>query len=57
LNSGGTGWRCERGFKSDGGTCVALQVPSNGHLDFAGNDWVCNDRYRRVGPTCEAETR
>jgi hypothetical protein len=60
LTSAGNGWRCERGFASAGAasagaTCVALQVPPNAHIDFSGNRWECDTRYRRDGDVCVAE--
>jgi hypothetical protein len=45
-------WICDRGYRADKGTCVALNVPANAYLDYSGNDWDCNQPYRRGQAGC-----
>jgi hypothetical protein len=33
-----------------------LTLPSNAHIDFSGNDWACNERYRKEADSCVAES-
>jgi len=56
LNAAGTGWRCERGYRNEGTSCIALQVPRNAHIDYSGNAWECDEHHRRVEATCMADT-
>jgi hypothetical protein len=48
----GAGWKCERGYEVINDACVAVKVPENAHLDYSGNDWACNQPYRRQQGTC-----
>ena len=43
----GRGWMCERGFREAGSSCDRIELPANAHLDFSGNNWDCNSRYRK----------
>jgi hypothetical protein len=52
LTSSGGDWQCERGYKKNGGSCVALVMPANAHIGHSGNDWSCNPGYRRHGERC-----
>jgi hypothetical protein len=54
LDSNGTVWRCERGFKRMESACVELAVPVNAYLDYSGNEWRCEDGFNRVGDACKA---
>jgi hypothetical protein len=48
-----SGWSCERGFREDGDRCVAIRLPDNAHVDYAGNDWDCNKPYLKRSGRCE----
>jgi hypothetical protein len=45
-------WECDRGYRSAGTACVAVEIPTNAHLDVFGNDWECNKGYRPSGGSC-----
>lgn len=46
------GWECERGYKPLSDACVPLMVPENAHLNYSGNDWECDQSFRRDGANC-----
>jgi hypothetical protein len=46
-DSYGTGWKCDRGCRAATKACVALEIPENAHIDYSGNDWECNEPYRK----------
>lgn len=48
----GSGWKCDRGFQAVEETCLALELPANAHIDYSGNDWVCNQPYRKQQGKC-----
>lgn len=48
----GPGWRCDRGYRALKDACVALEIPENAHLDYSGNDWDCNEPYRKRDGKC-----
>jgi hypothetical protein len=54
LDSRGSGWQCERGFKRDGAGCVALEIPANSHISYAGDGWACDNGFRRKADACES---
>jgi hypothetical protein len=29
-----------------------LRLPENAHIDYSGNDWICNQPYRQQGEGC-----
>ena len=48
----GSGWTCDRGYRAVKDACVALEIPDNAHLDSSGNDWDCNEPYRKRDGKC-----
>jgi hypothetical protein len=48
----GSGWDCDRGFRSTVDSCEALELPANAHIGYSGNDWTCDPGYRRQGDGC-----
>jgi hypothetical protein len=48
------GGSCTIGFRRQGTTCVAVQVPENGSLDLTGHAWMCNRGFQRQGQGCVA---
>ena len=51
-SSYGPGWECDRGYQSVDAACVAVKVPENAHLNYSGNDWDCNQPYRKQQGRC-----
>ena len=51
-NSYDAGSKCKRGYAVAEGDCVALQLPDNAHIDYSGNDWVCDPPYRKRNNGC-----
>jgi hypothetical protein len=57
VNSYGSGWQCNYGYKAVDEACVAVKVPENGYLvaDSAfGPGWQCDRGYRAVDEACVA---
>ena len=54
LDTRGSGWTCERGFKEAEAACVALRLPANAHVDYSGNDWSCDDGFSKRNAACAA---
>ena len=54
LSSFGSGWSCNRGFRREGDSCVAVEVPANARLDVFGSGWECDRGFRRAGNSCVA---
>jgi hypothetical protein len=54
LDSSGNDWKCERGFKQDDKTCLALKMPTNAYVDYSGNEWQCDEGFRKQGAACVA---
>lgn len=52
-SSFGPGWKCKRGYRAVKETCVALNLPENAHIDSSGNDWECNQPYRKQQSKCD----
>ena len=50
----GEGWKCQHGFREEGGICAEVAVPANGYLNSIGNNWECNRLYRKVDDACVA---
>jgi hypothetical protein len=50
-----TGWKCERGYRVIKEKCIAVRVPKYAHLDYSGNDWECNQPYRKQQNLCVKE--
>jgi hypothetical protein len=48
----GSGWKCSRGYRADGNTCIELELPANARVDYSGNGWDCNKRYRKRNGEC-----
>ena len=55
VRSYGQGWECDRGYRKEQAACVAVELPSNAHVDFSGNDWECNQPYRKRQNVCASE--
>jgi len=53
LDSWGSDWVCNRGYRKSGSRCVPVAVPENAKLDYWGRDWVCRRGFSRVGSNCE----
>lgn len=51
----GISWDCNRGYRVVGAHCVPVAVPANGFLVRAGDDWRCEDGFRRRGEVCAIE--
>ncbi len=47
LERSGCGWRCDRGYRKSGDSCVATKVPPNAYLDSYGDNWECDRDYRK----------
>ena len=52
----GPGWKCDRGYQEVDSSCIAVLVPEHAHLDYSGNDWDCDDPYRKQRDHCELPT-
>ena len=52
----GAGWVCGRGYQATENDCVALAVPKNAHIDYSGNEWVCDRPYEKNRDKCEFPT-
>jgi hypothetical protein len=48
----GTGWACDRGYRTEGASCVAVELPQNAHLDYSGNDWDCDPPHQQRDGAC-----
>ena len=55
LSRSGRSWECERGFRREESTCIAVQVPPNAHLDYAGDNWKCNRGSHSHNSGCVAD--
>ena len=47
-------WECDRGFRKNGTSCVALEIPRNAFLASSGRDWECERGFRKRGGSCVA---
>jgi len=45
---------CTIGFRRQGGTCVAVDIPENGTIDLTGHGWMCNRGFRHQDQGCVA---
>jgi hypothetical protein len=52
IDRSGDGWDCERGFRKQARSCVAVEVPANAHLGYRGASWACDSGYRQRGRVC-----
>jgi hypothetical protein len=52
LTAAGNDWKCERGYRSTGSSCVRLDLPENAHIDYSGGDWECDRGFQREGEGC-----
>ncbi len=43
---------CTIGFRRQGTTCVAVEIPENGTLDFTGHGWACKQGFYRQEQAC-----
>jgi hypothetical protein len=46
------GMVCAIGFRRQGTTCVAIQIPENGTIDLTGRGWMCNRGFQRQQQSC-----
>ena len=51
-SSYGSAWRCERGYEAIDEACFAVKLPENAHLDYSGNDWICDLPYQEQKDGC-----
>ena len=54
AKSYGSGWECDKGFRMNGGSCIAVTSPKNAYLTNSsyGDGWACRHGYRKKGDTC-----
>ena len=45
---------CTIGFRRQGTTCVAVEIPENGTLDLTGHGWTCKQGFSRKEQACVA---
>jgi len=57
LNSLGSDWRCDRGFRKVEAACLAFSMPPNSHINYSGNEWECDPGYRRESDRCTVNQR
>jgi hypothetical protein len=50
----GDSWKCERGFRKQGGSCAAVEIPANAKLTYVGDSWECERGFRKQGGGCAA---
>lgn len=48
---------CDRGFRDDGNSCVAVRLPLNASLVPSGHDWHCDAPFLKRHATCVAAQR
>jgi hypothetical protein len=44
---------CTIGFRRQGTTCVAVEIPENGTLDLTGHAWTCKQGFFRREQSCQ----
>ncbi|MER8461293.1 hypothetical protein NKI34_35165, partial [Mesorhizobium sp. M0700] len=49
----GHSWTCSRGYRQQGQSCVAVEIPANASLDYTGHSWTCMRGFRNNGGRCE----
>ena len=37
----------DRGYRTNGKSCVTIEIPHEGYLALSGHDWECNRGYRK----------
>ncbi len=53
-NPFGQGWLCERGYKQNNNSCIAVEIPPNAELNILGNGWTCKRGFRLLADACTA---
>ena len=48
----GNGWVCMKGYAQAGNSCIPVDVPVNGTLDYTGHGWTCNRGFYQAGREC-----
>jgi hypothetical protein len=54
YSTGGSHWRCERGFRPVEGECQRLELPEHAFLSRSGNDWTCDRGFKLVQDKCQS---
>lgn len=54
YTTGGSHWKCERGFELVEGSCQALVLPEHAFLTRSGGDWTCDRGFQRVQEACQS---
>ena len=50
----GGGWECDRGYRKNAGSCVAVTLPMNAYLTDSsyGVGWACKHGYKKTVEAC-----
>jgi hypothetical protein len=48
----GVGWTCIKGYSQAANSCIPVEIPLNGMLDYTGHGWTCQGGFYQAGREC-----